>query len=158
MKTQGRMPVRPHLSGYGWLTLFGDPAVRTGIYTGVGLGFTFSVWIILANRALFLERFALERNQAAAVLLGLLAVIPVLRFYRDPGKLLISSLIGWSILTFFYRLLCAFFGLLSEKYSTFHIFMLGAVLYMIVGTVSWVGTVIWRVRETHGSHFNHHAD
>jgi hypothetical protein len=151
------MPVRAHLSGYKWLTMFGDAAVRTGIYTGTCLGLTFSMWIILANRMPFLERFALQRNMAAAVLLGLLAVIPVLRFYRYPGKLLISSLVGWTILTFFYRLLCAFFGLLSDKYSTLHIFMLGAVLYMIAATVSWIGTVIWRVRGTHGSHSNHHA-
>jgi hypothetical protein len=151
------MPVRAHLSEYGWLTIFGDAAVRTGIYTGTSLGLTFSLWIILANRVPFLERFALQRNMAAAVLLGLLAVIPVLRFYRNPGKLLTSCLVGWTVLTFFYRLLCAFFGLLSDKYSTLHIFMLGAVLYMIAATLSWIGTVIWRVRETHGSHSNHHA-
>jgi hypothetical protein len=152
------MAVRRNFSGYGWLAIFGERAVRTGIYTGTCLGITFSAWVYLANRVPFLERFASQRNIAAAALLGLLAVIPTMRYFRDPGKMLIASLIGWSILTFFYRLMCSFFGLLSDKYSPFHVFMLGAVLYMIAGTISWIGTLIWRVRATHASHFNHHAD
>lgn len=152
------MPVRRNFSGYGWLTIFGDHAVRSGIYTGTCLGITFSVWVYLANRVPALERFASQRNMAAAALLGLLAVIPTMRYFRDPGKMLTASLIGWTILTFFYRLMCAFFGLLSDKYSPFHIFMLGAVLYMIAGTISWIGTLLWRARATHGSHFNHHAN
>jgi hypothetical protein len=156
--TERPMLVRTHPSGYRWLTIFGDTAVRTGIYTGACLGFTFSLWITLANRVPFLEQFALERNMAAAVLLGLLAAIPVLCFYRNPGQLLVSSLVGWAILAFFYRLSCAFFGLLSDKYSTLHIFMLGAVVYLIAATVSWIGTVIWRVREARSPHSNHHAD
>lgn len=150
------MPARRTVSGHGWFTIFGERAVRTGIYTGTCLGITFSLWMYLANRVPALERFASERNMAAAVLLGLLAVIPTMRYFRDPGKMLTASLIGWTILTFFYRLMCSFFGLLSEKYSPLHIFMLGAVLYMIAGTISWIGMVIWRVRETSDSHSNHH--
>ena len=151
------MPYREKKSGYGWLTIFGEPAVRTGIYTGTCLGITLSVWMYIANRLPSLERFASQRNAAAAVMLGLFAVIPAVKYFRDPAKMLTASLIGWTILTVFYRLMCSFYGLLSDKYSPFHIFMLGAVLYLIAGTVSWIGTLIWRVRETHSTHFNHHS-
>ena len=75
------------------LAIFGDRAVRTGIYTGTCLGITFSVWVYLANRVPSLELFASQRNMAAAALLGLLAVIPTMRYFRDPGKMLIASLI-----------------------------------------------------------------
>jgi hypothetical protein len=151
------MPYRENESAYSWLTIFGDRAVRMGIYTGTCLGITFSLWMYVANRVPSLERFASQRNAAAAVMLGLFAVIPTMKYFRDPGKMLTASLIGWTILTFFYRLMCSFYGLLSEKYSPFHIFMLGAVLYLIAGTISWIGRVIWRVRETNGSRFNHHS-
>lgn len=150
------MSYRESESGYGWLTIFGDRAVRMGIYTGTCLGITFSLWIYLANRVPSLEAFAAQRNVAGGVILGLFALIPTMKYFRDPGKMLTASLISWTILTFFYRVMCSFYGLLSEKYSPFHIFMLGAVLYLIASTISWIGTVIWRVR-THGSHFNHHS-
>jgi hypothetical protein len=35
--------------------------------------------------------------------------------------------------------------------------MLGAVVYMIVTTLSWIVATIWRAREAHASHPNHHA-
>jgi hypothetical protein len=146
-------------SAYGWLTWFGDPAVRMGIYTGTCLGLTFCAWVYVANRVPVFERFASQRNLAAAVLLGLLAAIPTMRYFRDPGKMLTASLIGWAILTFFYRLMCSFFGLLSDKYSPLHIFMLGAVVYLMAGTMSWIGTLLWRAKHTQsGSRFNHHIN
>src|SRR5947209_15657410 len=93
------MSGREKASAYSWLTWFGEPAVRTGIYTGTCLGLTFCGWVYVANRVPGLERFASQRNLAAAVLLGLLAAIPTMRYFRDPGKMLTASLIGWAILT-----------------------------------------------------------
>jgi hypothetical protein len=151
------MPIRAHLPGYRWFGVLGDSAVRTGIYTGVCLAAVFTLWLNLANRMSFLERCALERNIAAAVLLGLFASVPVLRFYRLPGALLISSLLAWTILTIVYRVWCIFFHLLGDKYSAFQVFMLGAVVYLIVATLSWIGTIIWRARQTDISHPNHRA-
>jgi hypothetical protein len=34
--------------------------------------------------------------------------------------------------------------------------MLGAVLYMLVVTLSWIWTIIQRARASDGSHPNHH--
>ncbi|HVS90185.1 MAG TPA: hypothetical protein VHF01_18435 [Candidatus Acidoferrum sp.] len=151
------MSVAAHLPGYRWFHVFKNVAVRVGVYTGVCLSLALSTWILVANRVPFLERFALERNLAGAALLGLLAVIPVIRFLRSPGYLLSSSLVAWMIFSLTYRLLCIFFDHLGDKYSAFQIFMLGFVLYMILATLSWIGMLIWRVRERHISHPNNHV-
>jgi hypothetical protein len=122
------------------------------VYSGVGLAMVLVAWVFVANRAPTLERFALERNVAAAVALVLFAAVPVLRFLRLPGPLLASSLIAWSILALTYRLLCVVFWGLAERYSAVQVFTLGAVLYMILATLSWIGTCIWRARESKISH------
>ena len=144
--------VRAHLPGYGKLHVFKNAAIRTGVYAGVGLAMVLVAWVFVANRAPTLERFALERNVVAAMGLGLFAIVPVLRFLRLPGPLLASSLIAWSLLALTYRLLCVVFWGLAERYSAVHIFALGAVIYMIVATLSWIGTCIWRARESNTSH------
>ena len=151
------MPVRAYLPGYRRLRVFRNASVRTGVYVGICLSVVFLGWIVLANRVPFLERLALERNLAAALLLGLLAMVPVLRFLRMPGRLLASSLIAWTLFSLTYRVLCMFFPGLAERYAAMQIFMLGAVVYMIVVTLSWIGTIIWRVRASNESHPNHHA-
>jgi cytochrome bd-type quinol oxidase subunit 2 len=151
------MFVRPHLPGYRWFHVFRNAAIRTGVYVGVCLTLVFSAWLVIANRAPILERFALERNIAAAAILGFLAVVPIFRFLRLPGHLLASSLIGWLIFSLSYRALCLLFRGLSNWHSTLQVFMLGAVVYMILTTLSWIATTIWRAREAHASHPNHHA-
>ena len=144
--------VRAHLPGYSKLHVIKNAAIRTGVYSGAGLAMVLVAWVFVANRAPTLEHFALERNVVAAVALGLFAAVPVLRFWRLPGPLLASSLIAWSILALIYRLLCVVFSGLAERYSAVHVFTLGAVLYMIMATLSWIGTCIWRARESNISH------
>jgi len=151
------MPVRAHMPGYRWLDIFKDAAIRTGVYSGAGLSIVFTVWLIIANHVSVLERFAMARNIIAAILLGFLAAVPVVRFFRLPGNLIISSMIGWAILTAWYRLLCTVFSALSEWHSTFQVFMYGVVVYLIVATVCWIGTIIWRARSHHITHSNHHV-
>jgi hypothetical protein len=151
------MPVAAHLPGYRWFHVFKNVAVRVGVYTGVCLSLVLSAWTFVAYRLPFLEGFALERNLAGAALLGLLAVLPVVRFLRSPGNLLSSSLVAWMIFSFTYRLLSIFFDLLGAKFSAFQIFMIGFFVYMILATLSWIGTLIWRVRDRYISHPNKHA-
>jgi hypothetical protein len=151
------MLVRPHLPGYRWFHVFRNAAVRTGVYVGVCLTLVFTAWLVIANYAPFLERFALERNIVAAAILGFLAAVPVFRFLRLPGHLLASSLIGWLIFSLSYRALCLIYRGLSNRMSTLHVFMLGAVVYMILTTFCWIVGVIWRAREAHESHPNHGA-
>ncbi|MGB7848183.1 MAG: hypothetical protein WBL63_21410 [Candidatus Acidiferrum sp.] len=146
------MPVIAKLPGYSWLGFLKDVAVRTGIYAGLSLSFIFVAWVLIANRAPLLERFALERNIAASALLIFFASVPLMRFYRSPAELLISGLLAWGLLTLTYRILCLVFVLLEQRYSAFQIFVLGAVSYLVLATVSWIGTIIWRVRATDSSH------
>jgi len=150
------MTVRAHLPAYGSFRVFRNASVRTGVYVGVLLSIVFSGWVVVANRVPVLERFALVRNLAAVAVLGLVAVIPVLRFWRMPGHLLSSSLIAWVFFSLSYRVLCMGFTRLAERFSVVLIFVLGAVLYMLVVTLSWIWTIIRRVRASHVSHPNHH--
>jgi hypothetical protein len=103
----------------------------------------------------FLEPLAFARNAGAAGLLVLIASVPVLRFYREPGEMLGSSLIGWSLLTLTFWMLCFKFILLDITYSVFQIFMMGTVVYLIVATLAWIGTIIRRARASHISHIHH---
>jgi uncharacterized membrane protein YvlD (DUF360 family) len=151
------MLVRQHLPGYRWFHVFRNAAIRNGIYVGVCLTLVFATWLVIANHAPFLERFAMERNIAASAILCFLAAVPVLRFLRFPGQLLASSLLGWMIFSLSYRGLCVIFRGLSNRLSTFQVFMMGAVVYTILTTLCWVVATIWRAREAHVSHPNHHA-
>jgi len=151
------MEISTHLPGFRWFHVFRNAAVRTGVYVGVCLTVVFSAWLILANRVPFLERFALMRNVGAGVLLGLFALVPVLRFMVAPGYLLASSLVGWLMFSVSYSILCLFFLELENRLSPFQVFMLGAVVYMIVTTICWIGTIIWKARASHATHSNHHA-
>src|SRR5438552_18888729 len=151
------MSVHPQLPGYRWFHVFRNAAVRTGVYVGVCLTLVRTASLVIANHAPLLERVALERNIAAAALLGFLAAVPVFRFLRLPGHLLASSVLAWLIFSRSYRALCLIFRGLSLRLSTFHVFMLGAVVYMILTTLCWIVATIWKARESHASHPNHHA-
>jgi hypothetical protein len=150
------MLVPVHLPGYRWFHVFRNASIRTGVYVGVCLTMVFTAWLVIANHAPFLERFAMERNIAAAAVLCFLAAVPVVRFLRFPGHLLASSLVAWLIFSLSYRALCVIFRGLSSRLSTFQVFMMGAVVYMILTTLCWIVATIWRAREAHESHPNRH--
>ena len=143
--------VRAHLPGYGRLHVFKNAAIRTGVYSGIGSSMVLVAWLVVANRAPSLEPFALERNLAAVVALGLFAAVPVLRFLRLPGPLLASGLIAWSITAITYRLLGIYFWGLAAQISAMQLFTLGTIAYMILATLSWIGTCISRARESNVS-------
>jgi hypothetical protein len=143
------------LPGDHWFGFLRNVSVRTGIYTGVCLSLCFTAWVLIANRIPWLEPLAFARNVGAVALLVVIASIPVMRFYRSPGDLLGSALLGWSLLTLTFRLLCLKFEFLDESYSTLHIFTIGAVVYLLVATLAWIGTIIRRARSSHVTHINH---
>jgi hypothetical protein len=138
--------------GYRWFRFLSNAPVRVGIYTGVCLSLVFTGWILVANRAPFLEPLAQQRNISATFLLILLSAMPVIRFLRSPADLLLSGLLTWTLLTITYRVLTFFFVLLEEYYSAFHVFVLGAVAYLLCATLSWVGMMVWRARAAHDTH------
>jgi ABC-type multidrug transport system permease subunit len=92
---------------------------------------------------------------AASAVLTLLAAVPVLRFRRMPGNLLASGLIAWFFFSLWYRVLCFFYHNLGDPpHSTFHVFMMGSVVYLILTTLSWIGTIVRRARAAHSSQPN----
>jgi hypothetical protein len=134
-----------------------NPGVRTGAYAGVGLAIAFTVWLYVANRVPSLESIAFERNMIAAAALALFAAIPIVRFLREPGNLLVSGLVAWGVLALTYRGLCLHFTTLAERSSAMQVFTLGAVVYMIVATLSWIGTCLWKLRHSQISHPHHES-
>ena len=149
------MPESVHLPGYRWLMFLRNVPVRVGIYTGICMSLVLALGLVLANRVPFLERVALERNVIIGVVLALVASLPILKFYRSPWELLVSGLLAWTLLSITYRLLCMVFVLLNDRYSAFHVFVLGAVVYLICGTLSWIGIIIWKVRSEDISRLHH---
>jgi hypothetical protein len=140
-----------------------DSAVRTGICSGISMVLVFTAWLLIANRVPASEKFALERNVITASILAILFMVPVARFMWHAGRLLASSLTAWWIFSIAYRLLCIGFSALSERYTPMRVFILGSVVCMILATLSWIATLIWRTRESHMashhpvSHSNHHV-
>jgi hypothetical protein len=140
-----------------------DSALRTGVWTGISMVVVFVAWLFIANRMTASEKFALERNVIAASVLAILFMVPVVRFMWHAGRLLASSLAAWWIFSIAYRLLCIGFSALSERYTPMRVFILGSVVCMILATLSWIATLIWRTRESHiashhrVSHSNHHV-
>jgi hypothetical protein len=143
------MLVRPTTRGHEAFHAFKNSAVRVGLMVGAGLSLALFGWIFIANRLPIFDRVSVERNLISAAVIGFIAFLPVLRFFRDPASLLISSLIAWSFLSLTYRTLSIFFSTLSEWYSAFQVFMIGAVVYLIATTLSWIGTCIWKARAAH---------
>jgi hypothetical protein len=72
-----------------------------------------------------------------------------------PAKLGISGLLAWAIFSVTYAIFSAYFTGLREHFSAFQLFVLGAVLYMLVATISWVGNIIWRTRAARAAHPRH---
>ena len=146
------MFIRTNLPGSRRLDFLHNAAIRTGVYTGVCVSLVFTAWLVIANQVPFLERFAFERNVAAAGVFVFLAAVPVLRFLQWPGNLLASSMIAWVIFSVIYRILCMIYHNLSDWHSTFQVFMVGIVSYMMFTTLSWIGAIIRRARAAEISH------
>lgn len=149
------MFVGTNLPGSHRLDFLPNAAVRTGVYTGVCLSLVFTAWLVIANQVPFLERFAFERNVAGAGVFVFLAAVPVLRFLRWPGNLLASSMIAWVIFSIVYRVLCLIYHGLGDWHSTFQVFMVGAVSYMMFTTLSWIVAIIRKVRASEATHPKH---
>ena len=146
------MPANFSPPGYRWFQFLRNAPIRVGLYTGIWLSLVFVAWVLVANRVPFLEPLAQQRNVTATLLLAAIAALPVLRFLVSSGELLVSGLLAWSVLTLTYCILSLKFTLLQDYYSTFHVFVLGAVVYLLFATLSWIGMIVWRAREAQGTH------
>ena len=71
-----------------------NPAFFTGILTGILLSFVMFGWLFAANRMPGLDRLAFFRNWICLGAFGFVMTIPVLRFFRSPGRIFNSGLVG----------------------------------------------------------------
>ena len=131
-----------------------DVAARTGVYTGLSLVALFT-GLLVVSRMPMPKSLAASGNIVAAGLLAVAGSVPVVRFYRAPSEMLLSSLLGWAIFTLAYGGLYVKFEMLEQYYSTSEVFMMGVLMYLLLATLSWIGTIIWRVRAAHISHPRH---
>src|SRR4029077_6252805 len=145
-----------HLPGYKLYDALKDSAFRMGVCVGVCRFAVFASWVVVANRFRMFERFAMERNIAAAGAMALPAAPPILRFIRRPGSLLGSGLTAWTIFSFLYRIICLFFAGLSSWHGAWQVFVPGMVLYLIAATLAWILGLVWRVRASHSASRENH--
>jgi hypothetical protein len=116
---------------------------------GVLLSLVLTAWLILANRVSVLDRLAIVRNAAALAVLFLIAFEPIARFRNSARDLLISGGIGWAIGSLCYFGWTLYFERLSPRMGAFHIFVLGAGIYLVLAVVVWIGGLIRASRDHH---------
>lgn len=145
------MTFATHLPGYKQYAALKDSAFRMGVYIGICLFVVFAAWLVVANRFPIFDQFALERNVVAIAVMVLFAAIPILRFIRRPGKVLLSGATAWAIFSFLYRVIGIFFAGLLSWHGAGQVFMAGIVLYLIAATLAWVVGIVWRARTANSS-------
>lgn len=143
------MTARPQLPGIRRLLWLRNSALRTGVLVGIYLSCTFFAWLWIANRIPRLESFAGIRNLFFGSLLVVLMAYPVLRFRKQPVKILVSGITAWTLLTVTYIAMKMMFSLLESRMGALHVFMLGAVCYFFVAVFQWVFLLCVKVRQMH---------
>jgi hypothetical protein len=144
------------LPGYDSLHFLRTEWLRMGVYLGICCSLVLVAWLVVANRMAGLERFALERNIAAAGAIALLMIIPALRFARSPSRMLMSGVTGWALFSLVYRFMEIFFNRLETRMGGFHVFMLGAIVYGFVAAFTWIASLVLAARR-HPYRTSHHG-
>jgi hypothetical protein len=143
------MSARPQIPGVRWFLWLRIASLRIGVLTGIYLSCVLVAWLEVANRIPELERIAELRNLVAGTVLIAVLGIPVLRFRHWPGKLFVSGLTAWTLLTMTYRVAEIHFTLLESRMGAFHVFVLGVVSYGFVAVLDWVFLMCAGVRHQH---------
>jgi len=128
------------LFGGHWLEWVRNFTLRVGILTGAYLTAVMVISVLAATRVPFLEPFANFRNAAAYAAFAFFMLIPAVCFLRKPVQLFFSGMCGWVILSLGYAVMGMFFDHLHTRlrFTPFHLFILGALLYGLAAVVSWV--------------------
>jgi hypothetical protein len=143
------MAARPRLLGLRWFFWLRNTALRIGVLTGIYLSCIFIAWLWIANYIPELYPFAGIRNLCGGTLAILVMAIPVLRFRRQPMKILVSGVTAWTLLTLVYIAMEMRFSLLESRMGALHVFMLGAVSYGLVAVFQWVFLLCVETRQRH---------
>ena len=133
--------------GHARLRALRHPCLILGGIVGVCLAGMAVAWVLVANRAPALERFALERNLIAAIAVGVFLLVPVFGFLRSPARIFLSGIIAWTILSITYSAMGNGFPRLEERLGAFHLFMLGAAVIGLLATTVWVAQMVLLARQ-----------
>ncbi len=131
------------------LRVLRHPCLLLGSAVGICLAATAVAWVLIANREPTLERFAADRNLAAALALGALMLVPLLSFLKSPARIFLSGIIAWMILVIAYASMGRTFPQLDERLGAFHLFMMGAIVFGVMASVAWVAHMIFLTRHHH---------
>ena len=93
------------------------------------------------------SRWAEERNLTAAIGIGLLLLVPVVRFFKSPTRIFISGIFAWTIFSLTYSVMTGSFPRLESRMGAFHVFMLGAVVNALLATIVWVLQMLLHARH-----------
>ena len=114
------------------------PCLFFGVTVGLAWSTVVVAWLLVANRDRSLQAFAQERNMVAAAILGVLMLLPILRFVKSPGRVFFSGLVGWGIVSATYGALATRFLNLSGRMGMFHLFVLGTLAFALEGVFVWI--------------------
>jgi hypothetical protein len=123
------------------------PCVVLGTIVGACLAGIAVAWLLVAKRAPSLAQFAFERNVIAGAAIGILMLLPFFLFLGSPKRIFVSGVIAWTILALAYDVLEILFGQLGARLGSFHLFMLGAVVFGVLAVLDWVALLLlamWR--------------
>jgi len=123
------------------------PCAVVGIIVGVGLAGVAIGWLLIANRDASFDRYAVNRNLAAAGLMALWMLVPVFAFLRRPPRIFLSGLIAWTILTAAYSVISARFTDLDSRLGVFHLFVMGALAYALAAVFIWILHILLMTRH-----------
>lgn len=131
------------------LRILRHPCLQLGAIVGACLAATTVVWVLVANRAPALERFAWARNLSVALAFGGLMLVPLFIFLKSPARIFLSGVIAWTILAITYAIMERPFPVLDDRLGAFHLFMMGALVFGLMASVAWVAHMIFLARHHH---------
>lgn len=140
-------PSQPELPGAQWLLWLRNATLRLGVLCGLYLSIMLTAWLFFANRVAWAANFSTIHKPVAAALMGLAALIPVMRYLKAPVRLFTAGIISWAVLSLAYMGLGLYFHRLHTRMGTFHLFMLGAIAYGVAAVVAWVAALVFAARE-----------
>jgi hypothetical protein len=124
------------------------PCVVLGTIVGACLAGVAVAWLLVANRAPSLAQFAAERNAMAIAAIGILMLLPFLLFLGSPKRIFVSGVIAWTILALAYDVLELLFGRLGTRLGSFHLFILGTIVFGMLAVLDWVAILLLSVRRS----------
>jgi hypothetical protein len=131
------------------LRMLHHPCLKEGALLGVCMAATGAAWVLVANNAPSLERFAWARDLTAALAFGALMLVPLFSFPKAPARIFLAGIIAWTVLTIAYGAMESSFPQPEDRLGAFHLFTIGAVIFGLMASVAWVTLLIFLARQHH---------